>query len=279
MTSQVAAQLVTWIAVPYANSYWLHTNVRFLVGAVGLTFAQGVAALEVRGVKDRAIALGGAALAVQSVLQHHAELAREVRIVLAWANGAALIVLVATRVRDTLRRRWLWAGAAALVVLVPLADWWVRYRDRTRYASLASEYKLHSTSAGMSAPAWAWLDAYGGDGTVAVAGEPEAYFLYPAMGTRLVRRVVYVNVNARDSRRVSDYPNCNPRVDLSAAAWLANVEKQSVRWVLLSRRGAHYPVEDAWASEAADRFALRYQDPFNRLYERVAAAPPGAALR
>jgi hypothetical protein len=277
VASHVVVALAVWVVVPVANGYWILSNVRFLIGAAGLAFALGFAILETRGVSDSAISLLGAALAVQSLLLLHAELLREVRIAVAWLDVLAVVLLLSAWARSFVLRRGRWLVAAAVLASLPLAQWWVGYRHAGRYVALATEYTLHSTPAAQSAAAWAWLDVYGGDGTVAAVGEPETYFLYPDMGERLLRRVTYVNVNARDSRSVKDYPHCNPRVDFAAPAWLANLEKQAVRWVHVSRRGPDYPVEDDWARQDSDRLVLRYEDPFNRIYERVVSTPLGRA--
>jgi len=130
------------------------------------------------------------------------------------------------------------------------------------------EFTAHKTAAHDFAKAWRWLDHFGGDGTVAVQSTPVNYFVYPVMGLHLERRAVYVNVNRRDARNAADYPGCEPRVDFDPQAWVENLGKQDVRWILLSRfPQSSFPEEYAWAAARPDLFARRFQDGMNVIFE------------
>ena len=101
-----------------------------------------------------------------------------------------------------------------------------------------------------------------------MATDPQLYFIYPAMGPFLERRVVYVNLNGADFAYAAAYPGCNPRVDPSPGAWLANLRKSEVRWLLVSHfPDRPFPLEQTWAEAAPGLFALRYADAFNKIYE------------
>jgi hypothetical protein len=103
---------------------------------------------------------------------------------------------------------------------------------------------------------------------------PGLYFMYPAMGPRLERQVRYVNVNAADLDDAARYPHCNPRVDLSPDAWLANLRKSGARWLYLSRYPDFpFPAEKGWAEAHPEIFALRFSDPTNVVFEFLPAAP------
>jgi hypothetical protein len=94
------------------------------------------------------------------------------------------------------------------------------------------------------------------------------FFVYPAMGTHLERRALYVNVNRQDSRNAADYPRCMPRVDLDPQAWVENLAKQDVRWLLVSRfPQIDFPEEYGWAMARPDLFAVRFQDQSNVIFE------------
>ena len=142
-----------------------------------------------------------------------------------------------------------------------------------RGRALAQEYTAHTTSTRFFAAAWDWLDKHGGDGNVAAVSSPNNYFVYPAMGTYLSRDVRYVNYNRENLPLAVAYPQCQPRVNPEPLAWVENLAKQRIRWVHLSRYPSFpYPLEDQWASAMPRAFALRYEDPANRIYEFLPVA-------
>jgi hypothetical protein len=88
------------------------------------------------------------------------------------------------------------------------------------------------------------------------------------MGTHLERDVRYVNINAANHRLAVQYPECQPRVDPSPQAWMANLEAQHIRWIHLSSfPGFVFPLERQWVEVDPRHFALRYQDKLNLIYE------------
>jgi hypothetical protein len=271
--SQIAVQLALWVTVPFASHGHVFANVRYLIGAAGLALAAAVALAERRGVPERWQRWIAIALAVQSLLQLHAEMPRQVRLALAAADLAAVALALSAGARALVRRRWRPLAAVALAAAVLAAPRLALFRQADRARAFAEDLTVHLTPARLFAGAWAWLDAYGGDGTVAVVMEPGNRFIYPDMGPRYERRVVYVNVNAADHRNAGDYPACNPRVDPSAAAWLANLARSGARWVHLARQPEdEFPLELGWIEARPERFALRYEDPGNRIYEVLPAA-------
>jgi hypothetical protein len=277
--SQIAAQLFIWATVPFASQAHVIANVRYLDGALGLCFAAAVVLAEHRAMSDgwvRGIVL---MLLVQDLLMLHAEMPREVRLLVAAVDGGAVMLAFAPGLRAfLLRRRWQLAAAAAALALLA-APWLAHFRLYDRHRAFDSEFTAHKTSARNFAGAWEWLDRHGGRGTVAVHGTPQDFFVYPAMGMRLERRAIYVNVNRRDARNAADYLRCVPRVDLDPQAWLDNLAKENVRWVLVSRfPQVTFPEEHGWAMSRPDLFQVRYKDVSNVIFERKApaTASPGA---
>jgi hypothetical protein len=274
-TIQVAGQLALWATVPFAQHDEIFANVRYLIPAVGLLLAGGVAVAESHAIPAAALQALALLLAAQGVLQLHAELPHGVRVAMAVADVAVVALAFSPALRGFLRRR---AGAVAVACLAlavagaaPLA----RFRSADRARALELEWAVHATAAHFYAGAWGWLDRHGGDGTVAVASEPGTYFLYPAMGLYLERRVRYVNVNRANLDNAASYPGCNPRVDASPQAWVENLRRARVRWLLLNRYPQlPFPREQQWAQAATERFALRYADATSLVYEFLPAAPP-----
>lgn len=273
VTSQVAAELAFWLTVPFSAQLHVFANVRYLVPGIALAFA-GAAALAERTLAEpwrRGLAL---AFAVQSLLQLHAEMPHGVRLALAAADLAAVAVAVSPSLRGFLARRARVAAGAAVVLALAAAPLLARFRVEDRPRALLSEWTAHQTSARLFAAGWAWLDRFGGDGTVAVSNVPGNYFVYPAMGPYLERRVLFANVNRQDFDNAARYPNCDPRVDLSAEAWIENLREKGVRWVLLGRYPEFdFAVEGRWAEARKDLFAPRYADPTNLVYEFLPGAP------
>ncbi|HSS77072.1 MAG TPA: hypothetical protein VLV54_10035, partial [Thermoanaerobaculia bacterium] len=112
-----------------------------------------------------------------------------------------------------------------------------------------------------------------GLGTIAVASTGDLK-LWAAMGTHLERDVRYVNINAANHPLAIQYPACQPRVDPSSEAWIANLKAQRIRWIHLSSfPGFGFPLERRWVDADPRHFALRYRDDLNLIYE---FSPDGA---
>jgi hypothetical protein len=269
--SQIAAQVFIFVTVPHANGPQFLANPRYLDGAFALAFAGVVAIAERRGVRDAWLGVLVFALLVQDLILLHAEMPFAVRGILALVDLAAVTLALSPPLRARLRRHAvpLTAAAAAAVLLAgaPLLGRW-RVADRGR--AFEDESTFHETSMRAFAGAWSWLDRHGGDGTVAVVASPASVFWYPAMGPHLERRVIYVNANRGDVRSAAAYAGCDPRQQLDAAAWLANLHRAGVRWVHVARFPGHpFPPELDWAAARPDLFALRYRDPGNAVLELV----------
>ena len=85
-------------------------------------------------------------------------------------------------------------------------------------------------------------------------------------------------MNRRDSRRVTDYPGCDPRVDAEPQAWLENLLKDGVRWVYLHRfPQIDFPMEADWIANRPDLFALRYRNNTNLIVEFLPGRHSSAA--
>ena len=275
--SQIAFELLFWVLVPFGANLHIFANIRYLVPAIGLAFAGGVAVAEHRGMNERWLRGIALALACQSLLQLHAEMPRGVRVAIAVADLAAVGLGVSAGLRGLLRRRPGAFAAAGLALALLGAPLLARFRAADRKRALATEWTAHSSSAHLFAGGWGWLDAHGGNGAVAVVGSPATYFVYPAMGPFLQRRALYVNVNRANYPLAVRYPGCNPRVDPSPPAWLDNVAAAHVRWLLLNRYPEYgFPPEAAWARAHPERFARRYEDRTSLIFE-VLPAPAAPA--
>jgi 4-amino-4-deoxy-L-arabinose transferase-like glycosyltransferase len=271
---QIWAQLALWLAVPFARDNHVFANVRYLIPAIGLAFAAAVVLAERRGLRDRWLEGLTLALLIQGLLQLHAEMPRETRLAIAFADLGALALALSPGLRGLAwrRRRELSLIAVALALLG--APWLASFRVQDRPRALAREFTVHLTGARFFAAGWAWLDANGGDGNVAAVHAPNNYFVYPSMGPRLERDVRYVNINRADFRLAIDYPQCQPRIDPSPRAWVENLLERRIRWLHMARYpDFQFPVEQQWASSMPQLFVLRYADPTNVVYEFL----PGAA--
>jgi hypothetical protein len=165
------------------------------------------------------------------------------------------------------------AGLAAAAA----APWLGRFRTADRTRAFNEEHTVHGINIAFYAAGWDWLERHGGSGTVAVMNAPDTFFIYPAMGPRLERRAIYVNVNASDLPEAAAYPFCQPRVEPSAAAWIANLRRAGVRWLDLSRTPPFpLPMERDWARAHPELFAQRFADANNVIYEVL---PPSPARR
>jgi hypothetical protein len=305
--SQVLAEIAIWITVPYAASGHVFANVRYLLPAVGLAFAGGVAAVESRRADARLLEGIAVALAAQDLLQLHTQMSDGVRLAVAAADLAAVAFALSPRLRGWLHGRPAASGptasgpaasgpalpgaprrgprlrpagralAATLAVLalVAGAPWLARFRAADRTRAFMQEYTAHGINVGLYAPGWDWLERHGGSGTVAVVNSPDTFFIYPAMGLRLARRALYVNVNAANLDEAAGYPLCQPRVQPAAAAWIANLRQAGVRWLDLSRTPPYpFGMENDWARARPDAFVQRFADPTNLIYEVLPAPPP-----
>jgi hypothetical protein len=260
-----------WAVGPFADDHHVFGNVRYLVPVLGIACAVGVAALAHRPPAAPWLPWIALVVALQGLLQLHAEMPRTVRLAMAGIDSALIALAVSPRLRTLTRRRWrpLLAGAGATALLLVPA--WARFRIDDRGRALAAESTTHRTTANRYAGAWAWLDRHAGDGNVAAVGEPTTYFVYPAMGPRLERDVRVVNFNRADLPHAAAYPRCQPRVDPAAAAWLDALRRRRIRWLHLMRAPGHdFPLEDRWARGWPHLFVRRYADPTNVVYELVA---------
>jgi len=282
--SQVVVEVAFWIAVPFAAAGHVFANVRYLLPAVGLGFAGGAAAAESRGADPRLLEGLAVALAAQDLLQLHTMLPDGVRLAVAAADAAVVALALSPRLRGWLvaagrsgRRRRLALAGTALVAALAAVPWLARFRAADRTRALTHEYTAHGINVGLYAAGWDWLDRHGGNGTVAVVNSPDTFFFYPAMGPRLERRALYVNVNAANLDEAAAYPLCQPRVQPAADAWIANLRQAGVRWLDLTRTPPYpFAMERDWARAHPELFALRFADPTNLIYELLPAARPGA---
>jgi hypothetical protein len=276
--SQVVFEVVVWATVPYAASGHVEANVRYLLPALGLALAGGVAAAEGWGVGEGALNLLSLGLAAQDLLQLHTAFPDNLRSGVAAADVLAAALLVSPALRGWLRRHAALAAAACGVAALAAVPSFAHFRDADRARAFLEEFTAHVTSTPRYARAWKWLDQNGGTGAVDVVSAPDTFFVYPAMGRRLERPARYVNVNQADLHAAADYPLCQPRNDLSPVAWLVNVRREGVRWLLLSRKlPFDFPPEADWARARPDLFALRYQDSNNVIFEVLQAPASGAS--
>ena len=202
-------------------------------------------------------------------------LPRRRRLALAAADLGAMALAFSPGLRAfaVRRRRELAVAAVALAILA--APSLARFRVADRARALGQEFTAHQTIARFSAAAWGWLEENGGDGNVAAVSAPNNYFMYPAMGTRLERDIRYVNLNAANHPLAIQYPECQPRVDPSPQAWIANLKAQHIRWVHLYRYPRFdFPVERRWAEANPQLFTLRYTDDDDLIYELLSSQPP-----
>ncbi|HEV3078116.1 MAG TPA: hypothetical protein VHB47_27130, partial [Thermoanaerobaculia bacterium] len=294
--SQVLAEVAFWLAVPYAAAGHVFANVRYLLPAVGLAFAGGVAAAETRRADERLLHGLAVALAAQDLLQLHTRMPDGVRLAVAAADLAVVALALSPSLRKLRKLRKLpgwrgWRGAPALLpalaVLCGVAalagvPWLARFRDADRTRAFTEEYTAHGINVALYAAGWDWLERHGGSGTVAVVNSPDTFFIYPAMGPRLERRALYVNVNAANLDAAAAYPLCQPRVQPDAAAWIANLRTAGARWLDLTRTPPFpFPMENDWARANPELFVLRFSDSTNVIYELLSArvAPARQAAR
>ncbi len=280
VAAQIGFELAFWLVVPFANNFHVFANIRYLVPAIGLALAGAVAIAEERGIEERWLSGIAFAIGCQGLLQLHAEMPHGVRIAIAAADLLAVALAFSPDLRALARRRVRALAVIALVLAFVGIPALARFRVADRPRALATEWTSHSTSAKMFAGGWGWLDQNGGDGTVDVVGAPGTYFVYPAMGPYLERKAIYVNVNRANLDDAAHYPKCDPRVDPSPLAWMENLLKARVRWILLCRYPEFdFSMEQAWAQSRPDLFALRYSDKTSLVIEFLPEARRRAAER
>jgi len=275
--SQLVVFLVVWAIVPIDQNN-LYANVRYLTAALAIVVALAFALVEARGLSDRWIEGIALAASVQSILFVQTFATWGLRLIVSVLTFVALFLLLSERARDLVRRyaRQSAIGAAAIVFVVG-APALARFRERDRYRAFGAEYSVHMTPIHTFATAWSWLDKNAGEDPVAAVTEVHNW-LYPPMGMRLQRNVVYVNYNKANHDDVTGYANCNPRVDPDPEAWIANLRKRSIRWVLASRddQTRTFPLEARWAISRPELFTLRYSDDSSEIFEVIDADPsPG----
>lgn len=268
VTLQIWAELAFWLAVPFAKASHVFANIRYLIPAIGLAFAGVVALGERRGVRDRWMEGITLALLLQGLLQLNARMPVGAKLAVGLIDLFAVALAFSPGLRAFTVRRRRELAVAALAGVVFGAPFLTEFRARDRRRALLHEYAAHTTTVRYQARGWGWLDRHGGSGNVAAVHSPNNYFMYPAMGPRLERDVRYVNLNRADHRSAMAYPKCQPRVDLSPEAWVANLEKRRIRWVHLSRYPQFgFSIEKTWADKRPRDFTLRYTDDTNRVYE------------
>lgn len=272
VTLQIWVELAFWLAVPFAKAGHVFANIRYLIPAIGLAFAGAVALGERRNVRgrgrDRWMEWITLALLLQGLLQLNARMPVGAKLAVGILDLIVVALALSPRLRGLVVRRRRELALAALAAILLGAPLLTQFRVRDRRRALLREYAAHQTTIRYQAPGWGWLDRHGGSGNVAAVHSPNNYFMYPAMGPRLERDVRYVNINRADHRNAMAYPRCQPRVDSSPEAWVANLRKMRIRWVHLSRYPRFdFPIEKTWADERPQDFTLRYTDDTNRIYE------------
>ncbi len=265
---QIWAELAFWLAVPFAKASHVFANIRYLIPAIGLACAGAVALGERKGVRDRWMEGITLVLLLQGLLQLNARMPVGAKLAVGIVDVLAVALALSPGLRSFAVRRRRELALAALAAILLGAPLLTPFRIRDRRRALLTEYAAHATTARYQARGWGWLDQHAGSGNVAAVHAPNNYFMYPAMGPRLERDVRYVNLNRADHRNAMAYPECQPRVDPSPEAWVANLEKMEIRWVHLSRYPlSGFPIEKTWVDERPGDFTLRYTDATNRIYE------------
>jgi hypothetical protein len=271
----VVFTVLVWLFVPYARGSLVFLNIRYLDPTLVLGSVAFFAWLDRRGLSPQWASTIAILIAAQGVLAQTVLLAWRPRRVLFAIDALVIGAAVSTRARGFLRRRAKVLAAIALAAFAAYTPWFAEFRDLDRARAYGDDLSGHETLAYRHARAWAWLDSNGRDGTVAFVSAPLTYFYYPAMGMRLDRRVTYVNADAQDGMYVTDFPRCHLRDHPDRDAWLRRLDRDNVRWLLVSRYPpASFPIEAEWARALSDAFVLRYSDTANLLFERVRAPNP-----
>lgn len=259
---QAIAHLLVWLLVVPSTDNILVMG-RFLTPVAAMGIAATLAILERRRAKASWVLALAMLISAQILLQAHQNLTKELRWLLALVDAGAVLVFTLPALRRCLTYRPGWIAIAVTAILVCCAPWLADYRQRDRNRAIAREYTAHATTVGALAGAFAWLDAHGGSHSVAVSdrGRHDSKYYYPAMGMRLQRKVMYVNINDANHRDVARYPGCDPRVAGNPAAWKRNLAQENIRWVLVTRLNPrrNFPIEDQWANTMPFNFTLKYK--------------------
>lgn len=266
---QASAHLIIWfLVVPSTDN--IQVMGRFLTPVAALGAAATIAILEHRGAKASWVLALAVMIGAQSLLQAHQNLTKGFRWLLAAVDAGMMLVFVLAPLKRFLTQYFRFIAIAAIVILVCCAPWLAKFRQRDRNRAFANEFTAHATTIGPLAGAFAWLDAHGGKKNVAVSdrGARNGKYYYPAMGMRLERRVMYVNINEANHRNVARYPNCDPRVAGDPAAWRRNLAEAKIGWLLLTRQrpSQDFPIEDRWARTMRLNFSLKYKSRRARIW-------------
>ncbi|HXT22712.1 MAG TPA: hypothetical protein VN923_18340, partial [Thermoanaerobaculia bacterium] len=270
VVAQIVAQLLVWLTIPTVARFEVFTNTRYLQATIALAAAACVAVAERWRMPEawrQALAI---VLVAQSLLQLRPELPVGARVALAALDLALVALALSPGLRGGAARRLPALAAVALALALLAAPALARFRRADRQRAFAREFAVHETRAPLLASAWGWLDRHGGRGAVAAIGSP---YPYAAMGPDLERDVLFINVNATDRALASEYPRCRPRVDPDRAAWLRNLDRSRIRWLMVTRAkpSLPWPLEGEWAASLPERFTPRYADANNEIFELRAA--------
>jgi hypothetical protein len=263
---QLLAQLLLWLTVPSVGRWEVYTNTRYLQATVALAAAALVVVME-RWRMPAGWRLGiVVAFMAQSLLQLRPELPFEARLALGAMDAGLVALALSAPLRARAARRLPAIAACAALALVLAAPALARFRRADRERALAREFTVHETKARLLARAWAWLDRHAGRDAVATVGSP---FPYAAMGPDLARDALFVNVDRAARPLASDYPGCRARAGADREAWLDNLERHRIRWLMVTRAtpAAAFPFEATWAASLPHRFARRYGDAHSLIYE------------
>lgn len=268
-----------FLTTPFWLLHWLYINIRFAAPALGMGVVVAVTALASRGVPARWFALlAGVCIAPDLFsLKIYLSLSFRVTLVLL-ASLAALRWVIDLRL-PTLARRATWAvcGAALFLGGYALHD----AREEGRSASYGVDWELYRTSAGLYARGWQALEGRFGSASSALRIAHTGFgFIYPLYGSRLQRKVFYVDINARAARAFHHYPAAEFRKQPDRQAWLRNLarEQPAVLVVHHPDKGVPggWPIEKAWADERPDLFVPFHRDEWIALYEIRGLTSPAA---
>ncbi len=273
VAAQMAAQLLLWVAVPSVGRWEVYTNTRYLQATLGLAAAAFVVLAE-RWRMPEIWRLGiVVVLMAQSLLQLRPELPFEARLALGIVDVALVALALSATLRERAARRLPALAACTAIVLVLAAPALARFRRADRGRAFAAEFTVHDTKARLLARAWGWLDRHAGSGAVATVGSP---FPYAPMGPDLERDALFVAVDRAARPLASDYPRCRPRDGADREAWLRNLERRRIRWLMVTRATPRtaFPLEAGWATSLPQRFARRYGDAHSVIFELLPSAAP-----
>jgi hypothetical protein len=257
--------------------HWLYINVRFAAPALAMAAVAAVTTLSAFGVAPRWAALLSGLCIAPDLFSLKIHLSDGFRVAALLAAGAGAVWMLVSRavVRPWVPR----IAVAALSVLAILGGYAVHaHREDVRSSSLATEWELYRTSASLYARGWAALERALPPGRARIAHAGFA-FVYPLYGPRLDRRVLYIDVNARAGGAIHAYPEARFRADPDERAWLANLKRARVEWLVVHHPDpgvpGPWPIEARWADARPDRFAPIHRDDWIRVYRVLGSTPPG----